>query len=419
MKSIKTMALTTSVLVAATAFNPTAFAKSAHTNSEYVEDVTLEMKGSLLNMVELKNISSSKLISKVNIQPVDTVMNIPLRGFIQCIKDKKIDFEKARMFFGTAHLQGNSIVPVNATYQHSYYPSYQVWTGILGGWMAQAGNSTPFEVPLAKIKNGHPSVRFDPVEEFNKKLAEHVNGGGTELEFLKNDQIFSVERPVTLAAYCSKGPIPKGGYATTMVPISIRFQGDPNLVKPSPMPASQNNLAAKFALTDAKVSPNIKNYVGKCPVDLGFQLSLEAQGKGAVKYRMVNEVGAKGPINTVNFNNDGVKLIDFSKHIKEPTAGNLNKFAIQNDQNSGNINKVQAAASGKKHGSWKVEIVEPIKSTSAESFYSWECKSTPKFNGATNLKQAPQTAPLNKIKALPVKPEPKPVLKLQGSLPAN
>ena len=417
MKSIKTIALTTSVLVATTAFNPMAFAKSAHTNSEYVEDVSLSMKGSLLNMVELKNMSSSKLISKVNIQPTDTVMNIPLKGFIQCIKDKKVGFEKARMFFGTAHLQGNSIVPVNATYQHSYHPTFKVWTGLFGGWIAEAGNSTPFEVPLAKIKNGDPSIRFDPVEEFNKKLAAHVNGGGTKLEFLQNDQIFSVERPITLAAYCSKGPIPKGGYATTMVPISIKFKGDPNLVKASPKPASPNNLAAKFSLTEAKVSPHVKNYVGKCPANLGFRVTLEAQGKGVVKYRMVNEVGAKGPINTVNFSNGGVKLIDFSKHIKEPAAGNLNKFAIHSGQNSGGINKFKKAPGDKKQGSWKVEIVEPAKSTSAESFYSWECKSTPKFNGATTLKQAPQKTPLNKIQAVPVNP--KPTLKLKMAQPAN
>jgi len=422
MKSIKTLAVTSTVLIATAAtLSPTAFANSPRNNSDYIEDVTLSMKGINPTMIELKNTSSSKLVSKIDIQPVSTVMNVHLKGFVQCIKDKKVDFDKATMYFGTAHRQGDKIVPANASYEKSYHPTFKTWTGLFGGWIAEAGNYDPFEVPLANIQNGAPSVRLDPIQEFNKKLEAHVNGGGSKLEFLQNDQFFSVMRPITLAGYCQEGAVRKGGYATKMIPIGIKFKGDPNLKKASAKPAAQNNLAAKFALTDAKVSPHVKNYVGQCPVDLKFRLTLKAQGKGTVKYRMVSELGAKGPINTVNFNNDGVKTIDFARHINDPKAGNLNKFAIQSGQNSGGINKFKKAPGGKKHGSWKVEIVEPAKSTSAESFYSWECKSTPKFNGATTLKQAPQKAPLNKIQAAPAnpKPDPKPSLKLKMAQPTN
>ncbi len=416
MKSIKTVALTTSVLtVAATVLSSAAFANYSHNNSEYIEDVTLSVEGINLNMIELQNTSSSKLLSKVNVQPVNTVMNIPVKGFVQCTKDKKVDFDKAIMYFGTAHRQGDKIVPVKAVYQKNYHPTFKVWTGLLGGWVAEAGNYDPFAVPLANIKNGDPTIRVDPVEEFNKKLEAHVNGGGTKLEFLQNDQFFSVTRPITLAGYCHKGADKKGGYVTKMIPINIKFKGDPNLTKPSPMPSASNKLAAKFALTKTKVSPHIKNYVGQCPVDLGFRLTFEAQGKGAVKYRMVNKVGAKGPINTVNFTNGGVKVIDFSKHISDPNTGSLGNLAIQNSQNSGNISKFKTTPSSKKHDSWKVEIVEPVKSISDESFYSWECKSREELKGTTKLKKAPQKAKLNKIQAVPLnpKPEPKPILKLK------
>ncbi|MFD2204017.1 hypothetical protein [Kiloniella antarctica] len=422
MKTIKNLVLTTSVLaITAAALNPAAYANSPRNNSDYIEDVTLSVDGINLNMIELKNMSSSKLVNKANIQPVNSVMNIPLKGFVQCIKDKKIDFSKATMYFGSAHRQGNKIVPVNAIYEDNYHPTFKGWTGLLGGWIAEAGNYQPFEVPLANIKNGHPTVRVDPVEEFNKKLEDYVKGGGTELEFLREDQLFSVPRLVTLAGYCSKGAVHKGGYATTMVPISIKYKGDPDLVKPSPAQVSKNNFAAKFALTETKVSPHVKNYVGQCPVDLGFRLTFKAQGKGTVKYRMVNEGGAKGPINTVSFNNDGLKTIDFTRHISEPKGGKLGKLAIENPQQAGNLNNFEVAASDKKHGSWKVEVVEPANGNSDESFYSWKCKAEPKFKGVGTFTQPPEKVKINKIKAMPVdpKPEPKPIMKLQGTLPAN
>ncbi|WP_417453066.1 hypothetical protein [Kiloniella sp.] len=419
---MKNILLTTSILaLTATALTPVVNANSPRSNSDYVKDVTLSMKGINVNMIELKNMSGSKLMSKINVQPVNTVMNIPLKGFVQCSKSKKIDFNKGRMYFGAAQRQGNKIVPVNALYEDGYHPTFKVWTGTFGGWIAEAGNAEAFKVPLANIKNGHPSVRVDPVEEFNKRLEEHVNGGGDELDFLKQDQFFSIMRPVSLAGYCNKGADSRGGYVTASVPIGIKFKGDPTLVKSSPAQVSQNNLAAKFALSEAKVAPHVKNYVGQCPADLGFRLTFKAQGKGTVKYRMINEVGAKGPINSVNFNNDGHKIIDFTRHIGEPSGGKINKLAINNPPQNGNINGFENAPSDKKHGSWKVEVVEPVSTTSQESFYSWKCKPKPKFNSPTTLKQAPAKVKIDKIKAIPIepKPKPKPVLKLKAITPSN
>ncbi|WP_020594301.1 hypothetical protein [Kiloniella laminariae] len=412
---------TTALALAVAALNPVAQANSPRSNSDYVEDVTLSMEGINLNMIELENKSGSKLVSKMDVQPVNSVMNVPLKGFVQCKKDKKVDFDKGTMYFGLAHRQGDNIVPVNALYQDSYHPTFKVWTGLLGGWIAEGGNAEPFEVPLANIKNGHPSVRVDPVEEFNKKLEAHVNGGGSELEFLKQDQFISVMRPVTLAGFCNKGAVSKGGYMTAMIPIGIKFKGDPDLVKSSPAQVSNNNLAAKFALTEAKVSPHIKDYIGQCPADLGFRLTFKAQGKGTVKYRMVNEVGAKGPVNTISFNNDGLKTIDFIRHIVAPSGGNINKLAINSPQQGGDIKGFQNTPSDKKHGSWTVEVLEPASSSSDESFYSWKCQPKPKFNTPTTLKQAPGKVQIDKIRAVPVdpKPQPKSLLKLQQSVPAN
>ncbi|WP_417428626.1 hypothetical protein [Kiloniella sp.] len=420
---MKKLILTTSLLaLTATALNPVVYANSARNNSDYVKDVTLSMDGINLNMIELKNMSGSKLVSKVDIQPVNSVMNIPLKGFVQCSKSKKVDFDKATMYFGSVQRQGDTILPVNALYEDGYHPTFKVWTGYLGGWIAEAGNYEPFKVPLSNIKNGHPSVRVDPVEEFNKKLEDHVNGGGDELEFLKQDQYLTILRPVSLAGYCNKGADRKGGYETSMLPISIKFKGDPNLVKSSPAKMTKNDLVAKFALTEVKVSPHIKDYYGQCPADLGFRLSFKAQGTGTVKYRLVNELGAKGPINNIEFNNDGLKIKDFTRHIGEASDGKINKFAIKNPQQNGNINNIQNTPSDKKNGSWRVEVIEPVSSSSNESFYTWKCKPEPKFGSPTNLKQnSGKKIKIDKIKALPVEPEPqpKPVLQLKMTAPSN
>ena len=92
MKTIKRLVLTTSVLaVATTALSPVVYANSPRNNSDYIEDVTLSMKGIHPNMIELENTSASKLVSKIDIQPTSTVMNVHLKGFVQCIKDKKVD----------------------------------------------------------------------------------------------------------------------------------------------------------------------------------------------------------------------------------------------------------------------------------------------------------------------------------------
>ncbi|WP_421780391.1 hypothetical protein [Kiloniella litopenaei] len=208
---------------------------------------------------------------------------------------------------------------------------------------------------------------------------------------------------------------------TASVPIGIKFKGDPTLVKSSPAQVSKNDLAAPFALTEAKVAPHVKNYHGQCPADLGFRLTFKAQGKGTVKYRLVSELGAKGPVNSVHFNNDGHKIIDFKRHIGEPSGGKVNKLAINNSKQDGDLNGFKNALGGKNYGSWKVEVVEPVSSTSKESFYSWKCKPQSKFNSPTTLKQSPPKVKIDKIKAIPVEPEPdpKPVMTLKVNTPPN
>ena len=385
-------------------------ANSPRSNSSQVRDVTLSQPGINLH-VQLENKSQNKHVSNVNIQPTSDVMAIPLKGFVQCAKDKGTDFIGAKMYFGTVQRTGKNVVPINVLHEDTYYPTASEWTGLLGGWVAEAGNYEPFEVPLGAVKNGPQDLRIDPLAEFNKKLQKHINEGGSKLEFLKKEQFITLNRPISLAGTCresisfSQSEI-GSGYITASIPITIRYKGDPELYGGVDKGNMANDLAVPFQVTSTKVIPHVKDYVGECPVDLKFRLSMKAQGTGTVKFRMVSEQGAKGPIHSINFNkNDlGSKVFDFTRAIKDPqkAGGNLSKLAAP--QPKGDIKSFANVPSLKKIGSWKVEIVEPKAMASDVSYYSWKCENP----------KGP-----NQIKALnPVPPKPNPgQLKLKAAEP--
>ncbi|WP_169566001.1 hypothetical protein [Sneathiella limimaris] len=414
--SIASKAVSTSVLALAMALSVSggAEANSSRSNASQVLDVTLSQPGINFH-VRLKNVSKDKHISKVNIQPESDVIKFPLKGLVKCAKDKSTDFIGARAYFGSVKRIGKDVFPINSLYDAKYHPSFSEYTGLVGGWITEGGNADAFEVPLSAVQDGHPALRVDPVALFNEKLQAHMGQGGSKLEFLKKDQIITVNRPISLVGTCREATgfdtsVAGSGYETTSVPVTIFYQGDPNLKGGLQAAGLNGQYTAPFQVTEAKVVPHVKDYVGQCPVDLKFRLSMKAQGAGKVNFRLVNEKGIKSKLYNLTFSKSdgGNKTFDFIRYIEDAAKDGISKTKLANSKPKGDIKGLANKPSQINYGSWKVELVAPNQLQTPTGTYSWKCEA-PK--GPTQLKLAPNPQPKPAPMPLKIKqaPEPKPM----------
>ncbi len=275
----------------------------------YVDSISLSAGAP--NTVELKNTATSKFADDADIKVTTTTLQIPLTGSVKCIKDKKVNYDKGRAYFGPAVVSGDTVSAPQALHNANYEPSWTVWDGIGNGqWNTESGNDDTYDVPLASIKNGHPAVRFDPMEEFNKKLQAHIQGGGKKFEFLRNDHEYTVSRTVSMGAWCKKDSTSRAQVATAQVNLKLKYKGDKNLtgdhvqvnaqMQNNPNQIGQNpNLP--FMLNDVQFQPNMPNYTGKCIPDkdpvirMNFTISGGKQGLVDLRVAAIsNTYGAYG-----------------------------------------------------------------------------------------------------------------------------
>ncbi|MCX4187495.1 hypothetical protein [Methylophaga sp. OBS4] len=244
----------------------------ANQTSEYVKSVSLGIDGINYHQVILKNVSANKHIDAIQIQPQQTEIEINLAGHVSCIEDNDIQYDTAKAYFGPVSLFIDSIQSPQALYSATYGPTTTYGKG-KSRLISEAGNFESFKVPLAQIKQGHPAVRFNPMEELNKKLQQHINQGGTKLSFYQNDQDIGVERKVSMAGWCRlKGSnTSKAGFASTTVYLVVKYEGDPELKLSGTLNAQlannmpnqiNNNLPMK--LDKADFQPNIPHHYGQC-----------------------------------------------------------------------------------------------------------------------------------------------------------
>ncbi|WP_020591325.1 hypothetical protein [Kiloniella laminariae] len=288
MKKIATLLWGVSVLALGAAAFATSAAQAASGTSEYVLDVDLTLgAGNAQNPVIVRNISNNKHVSNVNLKTHSTELVIPASGFVQCGDKKSIDFDKSSIYFGAIGMGGlDNINDSGALHKATFHPAVKTRIG-LGKWITEAGGSDSFSVPLAKIENGHPAVRLDPVAEINKKLQAHLQGGGTEVDFYKADQTVTISRTISLAGWCKKSGSSKPGFETKSYQVSIRYEGDPEVhapVKVKPGLVGQNlqiNQDLPLQLAQATFQPNLPNYVGKCAPDSNPTIRVNYNGSGA------------------------------------------------------------------------------------------------------------------------------------------
>ncbi|WP_120495531.1 hypothetical protein [Kiloniella sp. EL199] len=279
-----------------------AFAASSG-NSEYVQNVDLSFPG-YAAVINVKNTSGSKSVNNVNLQVQESSIEIEADGFVQCGDDKKINFSNANIHFGPLGMAADKINEGSSLYKSDILVSYKYRIG-LGKWLTESagGGKQIFTVPLNQIKNGHPAIRVNPLEEINKKLQSHLQGGGSKVDFYKNDQEVVLQRPVSLAGWCNKelknfGQYTyKAGFETKNFTIQVKYKGDPTLTDKPLLNAQvgqmgnnpQYNNNQSLLLNQATFQPNMPHHIGKCTEgtpDPKIRVNYKGAGKGTVRFKI-------------------------------------------------------------------------------------------------------------------------------------
>ncbi|KKJ76723.1 hypothetical protein WH95_11345 [Kiloniella litopenaei] len=270
-------------------------------NSEYVQNVDLSFPG-YAAVINVKNTSGSKSVNNVNLQVQESSIEIEADGFVQCGDNKKITFKEAKIYFGPVSMFVDDINDNGALYQSDYEVSHKSRIG-LGKWMTEGTNGNEsFIVPLNQIKNGHPAVRVNPLEEINKKLQAHLQGGGTKVDFYQNDQEIVLQRPVSLAGWCRKYLAPgnnpwKAGFETQNFTIQVKYKGDPEITDKPILNAQlgqvgnnpQFNNNQPLLLNQATFQPNMPHHIGKCTEGTPnpkIRVNYKGSGKGTVRFKI-------------------------------------------------------------------------------------------------------------------------------------
>jgi hypothetical protein len=276
--------------------------------SDHVYSIQLAQDG-ISGTVVIQNVSANKHVNAVKIEPAQQNVSLSLSGWVSCEKppalaESRLLKNGTKMYFGILGLGHEQVWVQNVLYEAEYLPGHAEWHR--NNPIAPAQKKTfnvaqsNFVVPLSAIKNGAADLRFDPVALFNQKLQEHVNGGGNKVEFLRQNHVFSVERPISLGAHClfdrnnPNNSTVGGAWETIMVPLTVRYQGDP-AINDTPVLSAQiaggtaNQLQAgpsPFKVTQMTFQPNMPHHVGACPATTTIRVSYQGQGKGELRIRV-------------------------------------------------------------------------------------------------------------------------------------
>lgn len=285
---------TIAVFCASTALSASAHAVSG--SSEYVPNVDLDFVAPAA-VIEVTNTAADKHVNNVKLGVSGDKLDIGIDGFVECKNANNVVFMTASAYFGGVGIGGFGQLNTAATlHSQEVEVAYKQ-----KGSVAEATEDV-FSVPLNKIKAGAPALRVDPLDEINKKLLAHVNGGGNKADFYKNDQQVVLQRPVSLGAVCGKlkdTDARSVGFETRNVTITIKYKGDP-AVNDTPVLNAQlnqgnvpnqigNNLP--FRLDQATFQPNMPDYTGKCApaanpkIRMSFQVS--GSEAGVIDLRVV------------------------------------------------------------------------------------------------------------------------------------
>ncbi len=277
----------------------TVFAASTG-NSAYVQNVDLTFPG-YAAVINVENTSANKLASNVNLQVQESSIDIEANGFVQCADDKEVIFSHSKIYFGPLGMSADNINEGSSLYKSDFSVSAKYRIGF-GKWVTESPGADAhqvFTVPLNQIKNGHPAVRVDALEELNKKLQSHLQGGGTKADFYRNDQQVVLQRPVSVAGWCKKSVnfgqyTHKAGFETQNFTIQVKYKGDPAVYDLNAQVGQlgnnpQYNNNQSLLLNQATFQPNMPHHIGKCTEgtpDPKIRVNYKGAGKGTVRFKI-------------------------------------------------------------------------------------------------------------------------------------
>ena len=255
-----------------------------------------------------------------------------LTGFVQCAKDNKVNNSNSKAYFGPLGMGGLDNISDTATlHSQSIEVSEKFWGA--NQWIIESpGEDNPtFTVPLNKIKNGHPAVRVDPLEEL-EKARQAFNG--SDLDFYKQDREIVIQRPVSLAGWCAKDGLEKAGFETKDFTIQIKYKGDPELTKTPVLNAQLGNNNPNqiqvgdqpLKITEMTFQPNMPHHVGACPATTKIRVNYKGQGEGEIKIRVNDGGNTIYQSNKIAFDaKNGAKFYDFEIDTPAVSKFDLNK----------------------------------------------------------------------------------------------
>jgi hypothetical protein len=146
--------------------------------------------------------------------------------------------------------------------------------------------------------------------------------------------------------------------------------GDPSS---DPTSSGSGSLAAGFQVNQAALAITPNKYEAKCPAKLHLNPTIEATGKGTVKYRFVDQLGNKSQTFQVKFDKSDVKFLD---HVIEIDGKGKPKglgFAAAQAQSGGELGLAAPSDPNLTQGYFQVEVMAPHKKLSNIADYSVKC----------------------------------------------
>lgn len=176
----------------------------------------------------LRNASAVKTVADRKLTVTGTEPQFTVRGTVACRSGAKITKVQA--------VAGGLVNNNGQIYLMSDWGASPEITTYNGQRTAQV--AIPLKVNVSRTYNEElVDLSFNPARAFEQKLLLFVNRGGSAAQYLHTDEVFGMDVPISLIAWCRMDDKNSalhgqeaGGYVQRVIPASILFSGDPAIV---------------------------------------------------------------------------------------------------------------------------------------------------------------------------------------------
>ena len=224
----------TSLLAGATliALSPAVAAAADSDMSVAVHDILVTSNIPAIN-ISVRNLSPSTIPAMRNLRVTSPRPVIRVAGQVWCkaFQTAHIRADAAQVMFGNASLHA---LPEGGAGVHPL----GIWSSspiqALGGDELLRNYNINAPVDFPETWEGGISLGFNPVREVEKRMEQFVqNGGGTEADFLRVDDVFETTIKMNAVGWCDydsgSHQYRYAGYRQIDVPVHIFYHGDPDI----------------------------------------------------------------------------------------------------------------------------------------------------------------------------------------------